>query len=86
MEHDVPRDTHGIVQITLNLIEDIFGRATQKDGTCVRILALGEEGKVLVANLLDVEKTTLGADIRSLDVADIVDDCRTGSAGDAVVV
>jgi hypothetical protein len=52
----------------------------------VRVLALSEEGEVLVANLGDLEEAALGADVGLLQGADVVDDGRTGRARYAVVV
>lgn len=63
VEHNIARYTHGILQVTLNLVEDILGRSTQKNSAGLGILALGEEGEVLVANLFDLKQAALGADV-----------------------
>lgn len=63
MEDDVPRHAHGVEQIPLNLVQDVFRRATKKDGASLGVLALGQEGKVFVTDLGDLEQATFGSDV-----------------------
>ena len=57
-----------------------------EDGARLGFLALGEEGEVLVADLLDVEQPALGTDICLTQVLDAVNDCRANGARETVVV
>lgn len=49
------------------MVEQVL-RVMENDGAGLGILALGKEGEVLVANLLNLEEATLGADSRLLQV------------------
>ena len=80
------RHSHSILQVTLNLIKDILGGTSQKNGTGLGILALGKEGKVLITDELNVEETTSGTDVSLTDILNSVDNGSTGSSGNSVVV
>lgn len=86
MEHDVAGNAHGILKVALDLVQDILGGATEKDGAGLGVLALGEEGEVFVTNLLDLEEAAPGADIRLLNILDPVDNGGASGAGYSVVV
>lgn len=66
MEHDIPGDRHGILEIPFDLIQDVFGRSAKEDGAGLGLPTLGDEGEVLVANLLNLKQPALGSDIRLL--------------------
>jgi hypothetical protein len=63
MEHDITSYSHGIGKIAVNLVQDVLRWPSQQYGACFWISTLGEEGKVLIANLLDFEKTALRSNI-----------------------
>ena len=46
MEVNVSSNEHGILEISLDLIDDILGRTSEEDGTCFGIMAGSKEGKV----------------------------------------
>lgn len=83
---DVPGDAHGILEVPLNLVQDILRRSTEKNSAGLRILALGQESEVLVANLGNLEETTLGTNIGLGQRLDRVDDGGTCSASNAVII
>lgn len=86
MEHDIACNAHGILQVSLNLVEHVLGGAAEKDGAGLGVLALGKEGKVLVANLLNLKQTASGANIRILEILYPVNDCGAGGTSYSVVV
>lgn len=63
MEHDVAGDGHGVLQVSLDFVEDVFGGSAQEDGACFWGFAFGDEGEVLVADLFDFEESALRADV-----------------------
>ena len=68
------------MQISLNLVENVFRRTSQHDGTGLGVLALCEEGEVFVTDLGDFEQTALGTDVGGNGGKDRVDNsctCRT---------
>ncbi|KAI6751834.1 hypothetical protein HG531_006530 [Fusarium graminearum] len=85
-EHDVSCDTHGILEVALDLVEHILGGTTEEDSAGLGVLALSKECEVLVANLLDLEETASGAHIGVLEVLYSVDNSGTSGAGYSVVV
>ena len=86
MEHDVSRDAHGIVEVSLNLVQDILGGAAEKDGAGLGVLTLGEEGEVFITNLRNFEETTLSTNVGGSGSEDGVDNCSTCCPCDTVVV
>lgn len=74
------------MEVALDLVEHVLRRTPEENRAGLGVLALGEEGEVLVANLLDLEEAALRADVGLLDVLDAVDDGGARGAGDAVVV
>ena len=64
IEEHVPRDAHCVREVTVDLVQDVLGRPAEEDCARLRVGALGEEGEVLVADLLDVEQPTARADVR----------------------
>lgn len=46
-----------------DLVEDIFGSASEEDGASLGILAVNNEGVKLVTNLLDFKEACLGANV-----------------------
>ena len=63
MEHDVARDGHGVLEVALDLVEDVFGGATEEDGAGFGDFALADEGEVFVADLFDFEEAAMGPDV-----------------------
>lgn len=86
VEDDVPGDGHGVLEVPLDLVDDVLGGAAEKDSASLGVLALSEEGEVLVANLLDLEKSALSSNVGLLEVVDPVHDGRTRGSGDTVVI
>lgn len=86
VEEHVPRHGHRIGEVPVDLVQDVLGRPAEEDRARLGLLALGEEGEVLVADLLDVEQPALGADVRLAQVLDPVDDRSADGARDPVVV
>ena len=73
-------------KVALDLVKNVLGRAAEKDGAGLGVLALGEEAKVLVANLLNLEQTAPSADVRLLKILHSVDDGGAGRTSYSVVV
>ena len=86
MEHDVPGDGHCVLEVSFNLVENVFGRPAEEDGARLGGLTLREEGKVFVADFGDFEEATVCADVLFAEVFDAVDDGGAGGAGEAVIV
>lgn len=86
VEDDVARHAHGVVQVALDLVEHVLGGPAEEDGAGLGVIALGQEGEVLVADLLDLEEAALRADVGLLELLDAVDDGGARGAGDTVVV
>lgn len=86
MEEHVACHAHGVVQVALDLVEHVLRRTPEEYRASLGVLALGQEGEVLVADLLDLEQAALRADVGLLDVVDAVDDSGTRGAGNTVVV
>jgi len=86
VEDNVAGNGHGVLQVALDFVQDILGRATQQDGTGLRGLALAHECEVLVTNLLNLEQTAAGTDVGLLDIVDAVDDGGTGGTSNTVVI
>lgn len=84
MEHNITSHSHSICQISVNLVEDVFRRTSEEDGAGFGVFALGKEGEVFVANLLDLEKSAGSSYIGVLEILDSVDDCCASGSGDSV--
>lgn len=74
------------MQVALNLIENILRRSTKEDRAGLGILALCEVGKVLVAELGDLEQATLCTNVGWGCGEDGVDDSSSSGSCDTVVV
>jgi len=61
VEHHVAGDGHGVLKISLDFVEDVFGGAAEEDRACFGYFALGEESKVFVADLFDFKESALCA-------------------------
>jgi hypothetical protein len=85
MEHHISCNGHSISQVSINLVQDIFRRASQENSACFRVFALGNEGKVFVADFLNL-KESASSYIRFGEIVNSVDDCCAGGAGNSVVV
>lgn len=68
MKEDVAGRAHGVLQVALDLVQDVLEGTPDLGGAgfdlscfggAARVLALGEEGEVLVADLLDLEQTVV---------------------------
>lgn len=86
IKHHIPRHRHRIRQVPVDFVENILARSAEEDGACLRGLAFLEEGKVLVAELVDVELAAFRPDVRFAQVLDAVDDGSSDGTGYAVVV
>eukprot|EP01137_Pigoraptor_chileana_P019539 Opistho-2@80698 len=82
----IARDVHGILQVAFNLHEDVLARTTEENRACLGILALSDEGKVLITNLLHLEKARASANVRLLQLVRAVHNRRTARPANAVVV
>mmetsp|Transcript_45265 Transcript_45265/g.142481 ORF Transcript_45265/g.142481 Transcript_45265/m.142481 type:complete len:236 (-) Transcript_45265:478-1185(-) len=74
------------MKVSLNFVEDILARASKEDGAGLRLLTVDEEGEVFIADLLDLEDTTLSSHVALLQFARPVEDGRSCHFGDAIVV
>ena len=86
VEDNVPGHGHGILQVTLDLVQDVLGGTAQKDSACLGGVAFPHESKVFITYLLDFEETTLRTNVRFLDVFHTVDNRCTSGSGNTVVV
>jgi len=75
-----------VVQVPLNLVQNVFRGAPEHDSAGFWVLALCEEGKVLVANLLDLEEAALGADVFLFQLFRPVDNGGANCLCNSVVV
>eukprot|EP00756_Hemistasia_phaeocysticola_P010943 Hpha_TRINITY_DN15065_c5_g5::TRINITY_DN15065_c5_g5_i2::g.125118::m.125118 len=83
---DVARHAHGVLEVTLDLVEGVLGGTTQQDGAGLALGAVEDEGEVLVTDLLDLEQPGPLPDVRLIDLLHAVHNRRPGGAGDTVVV
>jgi len=65
------------LQVSLDFVQDVLGGTTKKEGARFGLLALDDEGEVLVADLVDIEEPSLGTDVRLLDFIRAMADGRT---------
>lgn len=86
MKEDVARNGHGVLKVALDFVEDILGGAAEENCTGFGIGTLGNEGKVLVTNFLNLKETTPGPNVRFGNIINTIHDGGTGSARDTVVV
>lgn len=86
MEHNVSCYGHGICQVAIDLVQDILAWSTEQDGAGFRSLAFGQEGEVLIADLLDLEQPALRAYVRLLEIVDTVYYGCASCPGDSVVI
>jgi hypothetical protein len=50
-----PGHVDGVLQVALHFVEDVLGGAAEQDGARLRILALLDEGEVLVTDFTDLK-------------------------------
>lgn len=86
MENNVTRNGHGVLEVTLNLVDDVLRWAAEENCASLGVLALPEESEVFVTNLLDLEETAPSSHVGFLDIVHTVDNRCTRSSGDTVVV
>ena len=55
VDADVSGDVDGVLEVALNLVEDILGGPAEQNGAGLGVLALLDEGEVLVTDLTDLE-------------------------------
>mmetsp|Transcript_14603 Transcript_14603/g.29778 ORF Transcript_14603/g.29778 Transcript_14603/m.29778 type:complete len:428 (+) Transcript_14603:27-1310(+) len=84
--HDVADDLHGVLEVALDLVEDVLGASTEEDGAGLGVLALLEEGEVLVAELPNLEEAAAGADVALLQLVGPADDGGPARPGNPVVI
>ena len=85
MNH-VPGHAQRVVEVALHFVQDVPRRAAEDDGARLGLLAVDEEGEVLLAQLLHLEQTGTGADVLLLELLDAVYDGGAGGSRDAVVI
>ena len=86
LEENVPGNVDGILEIALNLVQDVFRGAPEQDGAGLGVLALLDEGEVLVADLLDLEETRAQPDVVVGDLVGPVHDGGAAGPGHPQVV
>lgn len=86
VEDDVSRHRHGVCEVTVNLVQNVLAGPAEQDRARLGVLAFGQEGEVLVADLADLEEAALGAHVGFLQFLRRVDNGGAGCAGDTVVV
>lgn len=74
------------MEVSLDLIQNIFRRPAQQDRACLGILALCQEGEVFITDLRNLEEPTMGTDVGGCCGENGVDDCCTSCTSNAVVV
>jgi hypothetical protein len=74
------------VEISFDLVQDIFRRAAEKNCASLGVFALCEESEVFVANLGDLEEAALSTNVGLGCGEDGVDDGSTGGTSNTVVV
>jgi hypothetical protein len=85
VEHHIPRNSHGICQVSINLVQDIFRGTSEENGACFWVFALGNEGEIFVADFLNL-KESASSYVGFSEVVDSVDNCCSSGAGYSVVV
>ena len=86
VKHDVAHDSHGVLEVTVNLLEHILGGTAEEDGAGLRVLAADDVSEVLITDLLHLEETAASTDIGLLEVAGVVDDSSANGTSDTVVI
>merc|ERR1712007_74650 len=85
--HDnIPGNIHGILEVPLNFHQDIFASPPEENCAGFGVLALREEGKVLITELLDLEESALSANITLLQLFSPVDDLSSNCTRNTVHV
>jgi hypothetical protein len=54
IETDVPGNLDGILEVSLDLIQDVLGSSAQEDGASLGFLALLDEGEIFIADFADL--------------------------------
>jgi len=83
---NVSGNTEGIVEVSLDLVKDIFGGTSKDDGASFWVLAIGHVGEVIVTEFLDLEFSAVGTDIFLLELFWSVANGSTTDSGDSVVI
>ena len=83
VEDDVAGHVHGVLQVALDLVEDVLGRAPQQQRARLGVLAPDDERVVLVADLVHVKDAGAGAHVRLLELVRAEHDVGPGRAGRA---
>lgn len=86
LEDDVPDNLHGVLEVPLDLVKDVLAATAKEDSAGLGVLALLEEGEVLVPKLPDLEESAAGSNVRLLDLVSTGNNGGTSGAGDTVVV
>merc|ERR1711990_81788 len=82
----VPCHIQSILQVPLHLVQDVLASPAEKDGASFWVLALLNEGEVLVSNLPDLKETSPSSNVLLSDLICPVDDCRPAGASNPQVV
>mmetsp|Transcript_60047 Transcript_60047/g.167561 ORF Transcript_60047/g.167561 Transcript_60047/m.167561 type:complete len:258 (+) Transcript_60047:134-907(+) len=86
LQHDVPCDAEGVLQIPLHLVQHILRGTPEDDRACFRIFALRHVGEILVTDLLDAKIAATSPDIRFRQLFRAIGDASATYPCDAVVV
>ena len=101
IENDITGDRHSVGQVPVDLVEDVFRGTAEEYSTRFGRLALVQEGEIpvairstdlfdlknsLVAKLLNVEQSALGPDITISQILDPIDNGRSDSSSDPIIV
>lgn len=73
------------MKILLSLIQNFFRGATKKNGASVRVLAVRDEGVVLVTNLPNLKKTRIRAHVRIFEIFRTIDNGGPAGTSDTFV-
>lgn len=86
VEHDITRNAHGILQVPLDLVENVLRGTAEENGACFGVLALRQEGEILVADFFDLKQTAFRTNVGFLQVFNSVHNgCARGSRNSVVV-
>ena len=81
LEEDVSGHVHCVVKVPLDFVQNVLAGAAQQNGARLGILALLNEGEILIADFANLEETGLGSDVRLCDLVGSVDDGGTAGPG-----
>mmetsp|Transcript_15100 Transcript_15100/g.40496 ORF Transcript_15100/g.40496 Transcript_15100/m.40496 type:complete len:278 (+) Transcript_15100:132-965(+) len=86
VQDDVARDAHCVEQVALDFVQNILGAAAQHDRARLWRRAVDNVREILIADLAHLEKPSFGADVRLFQIFRTIDNSRTSSARDAIII